>query len=195
MFEGEYRDTIAKRESRDYYPTIKLNTKEQIEKSLQIICLASEIAKLLDQTKKFVCRNKDYGNTEDKLNIINKVSKEGTLVTSIDIENWIGMSEEKYRLLHAAIGIFTEAGEFLDSVIGSIVYHRDTDKVNVNEELGDCTWYLGLAMNVVESDFYHVFYVNDQKLELRHKDKFSAVACEQRDTEAERKLLEDNLNK
>lgn len=102
------------------------------------------------------------------------------------------MTEEQYRLLHAAVGMTTEAIEFLFSICSSIFENKPIDRANVIEELGDSTWYVGLALNVVHSTFFETFDTNDAKLESRHGAKFSVEKCETRDLEAERKILEKN---
>ena len=56
----------------------------------------------------------DYGP------VIERVSKIGTL-----------------RLLHAAMGLCTESGEFMDMMKKHILYGKTIDEVNLKEELGD----------------------------------------------------------
>lgn len=53
--------------------------------------------------------------------------------------------DRNIRLLHAAMGLCTEYGEYRSAV-------RDNNVVNTKEELGDMFWYLGLACDVVCND-------------------------------------------
>lgn len=45
--------------------------------------------------------------------------------------------ESNIRLLHGAIGLATESGEFLDALKKHIYYGKELDRVNLAEELGD----------------------------------------------------------
>lgn len=48
------------------------------------------------------------------------------------------------RIIHAAAGIVTEAGELLEAVT-----RKRIDKINIIEELGDITWYSALMMDAL----------------------------------------------
>jgi hypothetical protein len=51
------------------------------------------------------------------------------------------LTPEKVDLLHAAIGIATEAGEILSAVKAHVIYGRELDLENVVEEAGDSEFY------------------------------------------------------
>src|ERR1700757_1173035 len=55
---------------------------------------------------------------------------------------------ESIRLIHAALGLASEVGEFADALKKAIFYGKPLDKVNLSEESGDLLWYLALASNV-----------------------------------------------
>jgi NTP pyrophosphatase (non-canonical NTP hydrolase) len=99
-------------------------------------------------------------------------------------------SPENVRLLHAAIGMCTEAGEFIDQLKKHIFYGKPLDRVNLKEELGDLLYYIGVAMDELETDFDTEQRRNIAKLQARYPSKFSEDAAVNRDLNKERKILE-----
>jgi NTP pyrophosphatase (non-canonical NTP hydrolase) len=94
------------------------------------------------------------------------------------------------RLLHAAMGKVTEAGEFIDVMKKYIMYGKPIDTTNLKEELGDGQWYDGIACDALGTDFDTEQRRNINKLEARYPEKFSFDKAVNRDLEAERKVLE-----
>ena len=43
-------------------------------------------------------------------------------------------------LVHAAMGLVTESGEFLDAIKKHMFYNKPLDKANLKEELDKCVW-------------------------------------------------------
>jgi len=101
-------------------------------------------------------------------------------------------TEENIRLLHAGLGLLTEAAEFLIPVLNSIATGEPVDKVNLKEELGDAQWYQAIACDVLNTDFATIQSVNIAKLKARYPEKFSADKAIHRDLIAEREILEDD---
>lgn len=97
---------------------------------------------------------------------------------------------ETIRLLHAAMGLATESGEFMDMLKKHIFYGRPLDLVNAREELGDTMWYVGLAVDVIRTTLNEVMTTNIKKLQLRYPEKFTEERALERNLEAERELLE-----
>ena len=97
------------------------------------------------------------------------------------------------RLLHAGMGISTEAGEFLDSLKKRIYYGKELDVTNLAEELGDVVWYVGEACRALGISLDDVFAANLAKLHKRYGGEFSESSATTRDLDAERKTLEENL--
>ncbi len=95
------------------------------------------------------------------------------------------------RLLHAGIGLSTEAGEFLDALKKHIFYGKDLDKVNLAEEMGDLFWYMAIVADELGFEFEEVMNRNITKLKARYGEKFSEEKAEKRDLETERKILEE----
>lgn len=95
------------------------------------------------------------------------------------------------RLLHAAMGIFTEAGEAIELVRHQLE-GKPFDSVGWGEEIGgDISWYQALGHDAAGTDEDVEREKNIRKLELRNKGKtFNAEATVNRDTNAERAILE-----
>ena len=106
--------------------------------------------------------------------------------------------EKQQRLVHAILGIITEAGELADALIaafariqqGKATIEDAFDHVNIREELGDVLWYTQLGATAIGSSLPEVMTVNDNKLERRYGPAFSADKATNRDLHAERKELE-----
>jgi len=95
------------------------------------------------------------------------------------------------RLLHCAMGLCTEAGEFMDHLKKHIFYGAPLDPVNLIEELGDNQWYVGLGVDELEAKFNDMLQKNIDKLRARYPEKFEEDQALNRDLEKERETLED----
>lgn len=100
------------------------------------------------------------------------------------------VTDENIRLLHAGIGLATEAGEFLDALKKHVFYGKDLDKVNLMEECGDLMWYMSVALDALGYDYKSVMERNIEKLSARYKDGFTKDAAVNRNLDAERDILE-----
>lgn len=98
-------------------------------------------------------------------------------------------NKQNARLLHSALGLVTEAGEFADQMKKAICYGKPVDLVNIKEELGDLFWYMTLAMNAANIQFEEILEANVRKLRKRYPGGFSLMSCENRDIQAEREAL------
>lgn len=120
--------------------------------------------------------------------------KEGERVRYYELDgNWfegINLTSEEAEMLHASLGMVTEAIEFFESVYKSIKSGSTLDKVNLKEEIGDQTWYQALALRLLDSTFEEVMETNTEKLKARYGDKFDAVKAVERDLNKEREVLE-----
>lgn len=94
------------------------------------------------------------------------------------------------NILHAAIGMCTEAGELLDACKKSVIYGKTFDEVNGDEEVGDLLWYVALYCFQRNLTFEQLFEQNIAKLQARYPDKFTEEAALNRDIPAEREILE-----
>ena len=94
------------------------------------------------------------------------------------------------RLIHASMGLVTEAAEFQDALKKSLFYGKPLDTTNLKEEMGDLLWYLALAMDALETDFDAEQDRVIRKLKARYPSKFDNELAENRDLATERKILE-----
>ena len=79
----------------------------------------------------------------------------------------------KEDLVHAALGLTGEAGEFADAVKKHVVYGKQLDLENLTEELGDILWYVALACNAMGTNFNEVMTQNIKKLAVRYPTEYS----------------------
>ena len=97
---------------------------------------------------------------------------------------------EIIRLLHAAMGLVTEAGEFIDMLKKHIYYDKPLDEVNLIEELGDIMWYFEVACDVLKVEREEVEEININKLRKRYPNGFSKKDAIERNLDIEREVLE-----
>lgn len=107
----------------------------------------------------------------------------------------IKLTPEHIDLLHAVLGIFSEAGEVLAELIKSIIEGRPLDTVNLKEEAGDLQWYNAIIIRLLGSSYEEVFKMNIDKLSARYPDKFTTDAALNRDLDVERTTLENSESK
>lgn len=100
---------------------------------------------------------------------------------------------ETIRILHAAMGLSTEAGELLDNLKKHLFYGKDIDKVNLMEEMGDLDWYLNLLCHSLDITMDVISLANVQKLAARYGGKFSEHRAVIRDLRKELEELKTNL--
>ena len=93
------------------------------------------------------------------------------------------------RLLHAAMGFSTEAGEFMDAIKRFAYYDSPLDEENLAEELGDILWYAALAANALGTSFEKIQRANISKLRARYPKGFKDIDAQERNLSAERDAL------
>lgn len=93
------------------------------------------------------------------------------------------------NLLHAAIGLASEAGEILDEVKKHIFYGAKLDLDAIHKEQGDMEWYAQLLRNTLGPDRSMVINSNVSKLKKRHPNGFSTASAL-----AKADAIEDKLN-
>jgi len=94
-------------------------------------------------------------------------------------------------LIHASMGLVTEAGEFQDALKKHLYYGKNLDTVNLKEEIGDILWYCAIALEALGTDFESVMQTNIDKLKARYPEKFTEDSANNRDLETERQILEN----
>lgn len=93
------------------------------------------------------------------------------------------------RILHAAMGFATEAGEIMEALEDSLA-GKDFDTVNFMEELGDLNWYQAIALDETGLTLEETCEKNINKLKARFPEKFTETHAIDRDLGKERGILE-----
>jgi NTP pyrophosphatase (non-canonical NTP hydrolase) len=95
------------------------------------------------------------------------------------------------RLDHAAMGLTTEIGEFVDVLKKYKIYGKPIDTVNLQEEIGDIFWYIALACNALGGvKMSGIMERNIAKLKARYPEKYTNENALERNLETERQILE-----
>ena len=106
-------------------------------------------------------------------------------------EDQIIPDQQVLDLIHASMGLVTEAGEFQDMLKKHLYYGRELDTVNLREEIGDLLWYCAIALEALDTDFQSVMQTNIDKLKARYPEKFTEDSANNRDLKVERQILEN----
>lgn len=188
-----YTKTILAREGKEKEKErmARLENKELLKVLQTSLKLTSKFAEIVDMVKRSVFYGTEL-NTE-KLSI-----KYSELVNIVLYQKESNLGEAairfqdhgSHRLLHASLGMITESAEFAESLSDYVFDGKEFDKVNAKEELGDSTWYIGLAIDEIGTTFEEVFDTNNAKLEKRFGKAFSEDKAINRNLEKERKVLE-----
>lgn len=116
---------------------------------------------------------------------------------NIDSESTDITDRVNIDILHGVLGIFTEATELMEAVYESMTSPKPShdmntkiDEVNLVEELGDLEWYMAMMYRTLGTTPEVAKQINIDKLTLRYPDAFTTEAAINRDTDAERELLE-----
>lgn len=89
-------------------------------------------------------------------------------------------------LLHAALGLCGEVGEFADAIKKHLFYGAPLDRSNAKEELGDTLWYIVLAAAALGTTIGELAQQNIDKLAKRYPEKFTeALAAARLDKQGE----------
>ena len=87
------------------------------------------------------------------------------------------MATTEFDLIHAALGLAGEAGEFVDSVKKHVIYGKELDVNNLKEEMGDCMWFIALTCTVIGFDLEQIMQENIAKLAKRYPEGYSDYAA------------------
>jgi NTP pyrophosphatase (non-canonical NTP hydrolase) len=90
------------------------------------------------------------------------------------------MGSTKMNLIHAALGMSSDAGEFTDAVKKHAIYGKPMDLENLVEEIGDVLWFCALACNSLGVTMEQVMHENIVKLAKRYPDRYSDVYASMR---------------
>lgn len=95
------------------------------------------------------------------------------------------------EVLHAWLGVTTECGESGDAIKKALIYGKELDLVNLDEEFADKLWYISLYCFARGITYEDLFDLVIAKLQKRFPNKFTQDEAINRDVVAERKLLEE----
>jgi len=175
-----------------------IDKKNGIVTSASAICPAREElpnssypSKMFEETK-YDTADLSYIEDEEK-----KIAKEEYERNALETENtdYNGVvkrfKSSKVKLMHAAIGLSTEAGELLDQIKKHLYYGKDIDEINILEEFGDALWYICIGLDAIEENLDSCMKKNNKKLYQRYFFKrFNEKQAIERDLIKERKALE-----
>lgn len=101
------------------------------------------------------------------------------------------MGSFRENLIHAALGLASDSGEFVDAVKKHCIYGKELDRANCIEELGDILWFVALACNTLKVDMLDVMDSNIRKLNKRYPGKYTDQAAIAR-ADKTKEVPEDN---
>jgi len=102
----------------------------------------------------------------------------------------IQFTADQARLFHGLIGKTTELAELWETLGAHLINGVELDKTNTVEEIGDSSWYDALILDTLNVALNTALTANIDKLRTRYPAKFNPVAAVNRDTNAERQVLE-----
>lgn len=149
-----------------------------------ILRSAVQVAGQVDRLKRVMIYGKK-DNLMDTMNFLPNLKLEQEVKTR-------SLTPEQFRLLHAALGILTEAAEFAETITNHVFSGVPLDPVNIKEELGDQMWYQAQPMNIFGWKWESIMQLNIDKLAKRYPEGFTEHAALNRDLTAERQVLEGN---
>lgn len=150
-------------------------------------------AEQLDRYKKLLFYGEDHNKSRFKDSMTN--GRDGYSITETFSTDNNSEIQARY-ILHALLGIMTEAGELAELLHNTIVGNLPSgaggiDIVNLIEECGDIQWYEAMLARALGTDFDTIQRKNIAKLRSRFPDKFTTEAANVRDLEKERSILEN----
>lgn len=168
-----------------------------------VLKIAEITAKLVDQVKRQIFYGKPIDhmtfaqlaqNLSAGAGVVAYAAAEG-LDINVRMPNFDEMNTNldidliNIRLLHAALGCFTESGELIEAIYNQFD-SKPFDMVNFGEEIGDIEWYQAIGFDASGVTEASCREKNIAKLRARYPDKFDSEQAVNRDLEAERKTLE-----
>ena len=127
----------------------------------------------------------DFINTAEILDNMKKSLYYGKGRSEVNIDDEGRVHTEDPKVLHALLGIITEAAELTEAYLKN-------DVVNMGEELGDLYWYMAILHRKLNTLPEETWRVNIEKLKARYGDKFSEDRAINRDLDREREILEND---
>lgn len=184
------------------------------EKFYLAIKLFSSVGNALNQIKRALYYGKKMdkpkldGFMGDASNITNRWHDD-LVNTCISVPGYSKSPSVSPRIIHGALGLGTESGEILQSLMESLNENKEIDLDNLFEELGDIFWYIALIIDEARKEkirrttsqmpldfaapnewsFENIMEKNIAKLKARFPDKFSTENAYNRNIENEKNSL------
>lgn len=95
-------------------------------------------------------------------------------------------------IIHAILGVVTEASELADALLNHLAGKNEIDLTNLYEESGDIKWYLAMLARALGKNWRDDEEMVIAKLRKRYPEKFTENHAENRDLQAERRVIEEN---
>lgn len=134
----------------------------------------------LDQIKKALFYRRPIDESK-----FDNVTRQPGFFDHLDTAEYEGLEVD---ILHAVVGIITEAGELAEALLSALNFGA-FDYTNLKEESGDQLWYLAMLFRSLGTDFETEAKRNIDKLKARFPDKFTVDEAINRDTLAELEVL------
>jgi NTP pyrophosphatase (non-canonical NTP hydrolase) len=119
-------------------------------------------------------------------------NQQGASDTHQAIVGRIAADPRVIRLLHAVIGLQTEASELQGALAAYLFEGQPIDWTNISEESGDECWYLGIIADILQTPLTQILKQNIDKLRLRYPNKFTSFDALNRNLSTERTFLEES---
>lgn len=99
------------------------------------------------------------------------------------------LDNNKIRLLHAALGMSTEASEVADIIKKHLFYGKELDRAHLSEEIGDLLYYCSIAIDALGGNYEDIMDANIRKLKARFPDGFKPTHAISQNPDAEKDAL------
>lgn len=154
-----------------------------------VVDLSISVGNLADLIKK----NAAYGKPIDPElwnSTLQNIVHMATVVTRFDHTEASPPSDINTRLFHGIFGIFTEATELMEAFQKVSAFGEDFDFVNLQEEIGDISWYEAILLDEMGGNFNEINQRVINKLKARYPNKFTSEDAIVRNLTVERAILE-----
>jgi len=193
VHQGNYVDNVLRTESCDMEPIKERLSEEGLMAALNTAMETfTTAAEIIDVLKKYIF----YGKQDWMVEQLVKAAEFDDVSSEHDDSGHVKrfLMTRNIRMMHATVGMATEAGELMEMLQDHIMYGAEFDEVNAVEEIGDSFWYQGVAIDVLGTNVQQVMQTNIDKLRARYPDKFNEAAAINRDLKKEHAILA-NLDK
>jgi len=181
----EYQQACLVVESK---PKAPFQQVEQVRAVVGLLQIARDFGGLADEMK----RHMFYEREMDFEAFWTQLDPEGRGFPFGDMPRLEGLNkEQKIRLLHAFLGLFSEVGEIADALHKHVVDGEVLDTINILEESGDLKWYDSILLDACDQKVSTSMHRNVEKLRRRYPaGEFDKRLAMNRDLDAERDAVE-----